>query len=190
MYEQSDVDIGQTGVMSTHVVVDQKALNELLDRLPQVSEAVARDDLAYYLRGIGRMELASGSELFLQGQPVEVIYLLISGAILESRSSDDSDPATQVPLRSVRASDPSRFLGMYDFIYRNPHTTSVVATEPSQVVAIQAVDFGRLLHRFPDLRGQLMQTDLISRLRTMQLLAGANLTAISYLAEMAQVHNL
>src|SRR5690606_1977822 len=113
------------------------------------------------------LTLPPGKILYRQGEPVLQLYLLLSGRVQEARTIDTPAGAQELSLRDVGE---KALLGVYDLVYRKPHSTSARTQDVCQIVAIDAQDMHRLLHRFPVLRLHLLPVKRYGRLRTIPLL--------------------
>jgi len=91
--------------------------------------------------------------LFYQDTPVEYLYLIIEGKVREVCIKEMEDGRARQTLTCERG--PGSLLGIYDLIYREPHST----------------------------RARVAPLEKIGHLRTMPLLADMTLTEVSFLAD-------
>jgi len=119
--------------------------------------------------------------LFRQDTPVEFLYLILEGRVREVCIEELEDGQARQTLTCERG--PGSLLGIYDLIYREPHSTRARAIEPGRYVQIDAAAINRLIYRFPDLRYTIAPLEKISHLRTMPMLVEMTLTEVSFLAD-------
>ena len=164
---------------------------------PNQDEPISLDVLvatAPFLAGIPRAELdylfTAGARpkwyrareyIFQQDDPLEHIYILLSGEIREERKVTTAQDEPRLTL--IRVSGEGALIGHYDLFYRKPHSTRARTISDCQVVEIDVGAMNRLLHRYPDIRNKMAPMECINRLRTIPMTAGMNLTMMSFLAE-------
>ncbi len=166
---------------------DPAILHELLSRLAFLQQQGSEDELGYYLHGIERLLLPPRTVLYQKGRRVERIYLLLQGRVEEVRSSAPAAPDAESYELRLREAGPGTLLGLYDLVYRLPHSTTARTMDEVELIVLEAAQVNRLLYRYPELRAGMLPGRIINRLRTLPLLASADLVAISYLAEAIQV---
>lgn len=157
----------------------KSALNKLYANFPDL-----RAEREVLQPAIQVLEYGAGETIFQRGSPLEYLYFLLTGSVEERGLKRMADGARRQ--RLVRRVEAPRLLGIYDFLYRQPHSTHAVTRELSQILQISVQAFEKLLIARPDLRARLIPQPLIQRLRTIPLLAALDLTELSYLAEATQ----
>lgn len=118
--------------------------------------------------------------LFEQDTPLTTVFLVLEGSLYQGRVSEE-DGKRRLSLRTTLK--PGKIAGLYDMLYRLPHSATVRATEPSRVLAIDAAAIGRLLARYPNLRGQIAPVDEIARLRTIPFFADQGAIELCFVAD-------
>ena len=168
-----------------HAAVDQAAaFGEIVQRL--VAWGLPHDEVAFALQGAVQVkEFAPRAQLFAQGDPVTALYLLRSGGVLQERITQDNQGRRQIRLR--RQARPDEWVGHYDLLYNQQHTTRARALDFSQVIAVDASAINRLLYRYPNLRRRIAPLEKIGRLRTIPLFSTLDLTMLSYMADVCQL---
>ncbi len=180
---------------------DQQALQDLLKSLAYLQQFTSADELGYYLHGIERRRVARGQRIYTQGQRVDRIYLIVTGAVDEVRvrpaalpvdaagaaalSANALAPASE-ELLLRRAGSPN-LLGLFDLVNGKPHSSSARTATVCDLIVLEAAQVNRLLYRYPELRASMLPAARIDRLRTMPLLAGGDNVAISYVADAATI---
>lgn len=164
----------------------QKALDQIHAQLQHDWKDVRRADLVYYLESAESIALEPRQIIYQQGETVDMLYLLIKGTVEESRfvQYEGSGKGEDLIMREV---GPGSWLGIYDLVYRNPHSTFARTREICEVVAVRAQDMHRLLHRFPVLRNQLLPVAKYGRLRTIPMLAAADDVQVTFVADSVEV---
>jgi CRP-like cAMP-binding protein/membrane protein YdbS with pleckstrin-like domain len=173
--------------MSNITSSSSSAFATLLAHLPYLEKASKNisdgQEIGYLLSTVEFVTFDATYFLYLQGRPVEKLYLLLTGRVEEARIQGKQR-------RLMRESGPGRLLGVYDLLYRQPHSTWARAMEPCQAIAIDAKVVNRLLYRFPNLRSEMAPLRRIARMQSIPLFEGADLTALSYLADCAEEKEL
>ncbi len=126
---------------------------------------------------------AAGEILFQRGSPVTHLYCLLSGRVDEEGLDRTGKRAYPCLERTVY---PIKLLGVYDFLYHQPHSTHAIVAETSEILVIDVKSFEKLLYYYPALLESLAPLRLIERLRTIPLLSGLSPVELCYLAEAAQ----
>lgn len=159
----------------------EAAYQALLGQLSYL-RGLASADVHYILAGaVSEVRLRANQMLFLQDEPVERVYVLVQGRMQEARlSTSGPHTARETLARITRA---GAFLGLYDFLYHQPHSTRARARSDCQLLAIEAKAIERLIYRFPELRTQLAPLEMIDRLRTIPFLGKLDRTELSYVAD-------
>ena len=141
-------------------------------------------DVEYVLQGaISLRELRPRETLFKQGAPVTHIYLLREGTVFQDRMSGSGKDARVSLRREVPA---GQFVGQYDLLYGQQHSTRARALDACRLVAIEANALNRLLYAYPDIRESLAPLTLIGRLRTIPFFERIDTTSLCLLAEMCE----
>ncbi len=161
-------------------ITGSTAFATLLAHLPYLEKAsknpVDGQYVQYLLGGVDLRTFGPREILYKQGDPLESIYLLVSGRVDEAQTTGKQH-------RLMRESGPGRLLGIYDILYRQPHNTWARAVEECQVIAISAEVVNRLFYRFPTLRNEMAPLRRIARLRSIPLFEAVDLTTLSFLAD-------
>jgi|GEM_PF-546726 len=181
--------------MDLGVPVEQSNIAEhyggRIDPNPDISSVAAQLN---FLEGVapGDLEHLVGSDasevrvldqrhlLFKQDTPLTAIFLVIKGSLYQERVSLQ-DGKRRLSLRSTLK--PGKIAGLYDMLYRLPHSATVRALEPTTVLAIDSTAIGRLLVRYPDLRTKIAPLDKIARLRTIPFFAEQSMTELCFVAD-------
>jgi NTE family protein len=100
----------------------------------------------------------SGYPLFLDKEPADTIWFVLSGSLGTFRQSSDGK---QDFVGHIRKGEP---VGEFALIAGEPHSGSVFALRDSEVLALDRVTFNRLIRRHPELMANLARTVLF-RLR-------------------------
>jgi CRP-like cAMP-binding protein len=79
------------------------------------------------------------------------------------------------------------WLGVYDLVYRNPHSTSARTRGICEMVTIRAQDMHRLLHQYPILRNHLLPVARYGRLRTIPVLQSADDVQVTFVADSVEI---
>lgn len=173
--------------MSDPRATNQAAIKELLSRLAYLREAGSLEEVTYLLRGAQTRPVLSHTILFSQGQQVEHVYLLLNGRMEELRTGPGIGVDDGIRLRE---SSPGALLGLYDLVYGRLHSTWARAVDDCTVIAIPAAEWNRLLFRYPALRSSMLPVKKIERLRTIPLLAAADLPTIGFLADATELREV
>jgi hypothetical protein len=104
-----------------------------------------------------RRKLATGEFLFHEGEPGTLVYLLESGALKIAIIRDGQE----ITIRTVW---PGETVGEMAFLDRSPRSASVIALEPSSLIAIELEQFREYLNRQPAWLRGVIET-LLKRLR-------------------------
>ena len=131
-------------------------------------------------------KLDERQRLFEQGAPLTTIFLVLSGTLYQSRLTE-VDGKQRMSLRTTL--EPGKIAGLYDMLYRQPHSATVRAIEPCEVLAIDAAEIGRLLARYPNLRSQIVPMDRFARLRTIPFFEKQSETELSFIADACVTEN-
>jgi CRP-like cAMP-binding protein/membrane protein YdbS with pleckstrin-like domain len=175
------------GQLLEEQVLEEQALEEVIKRL--VAWGLPQDDVAYTLRGtVTWRELPPRAYLFNQNDPVDTVYLLITGSLFQERIIEDNRGQRRVVLR--RDIQPGEWIGHYDLIFTLKHATRARATEACRLIAVQASALSRLIYRYPRIRQQLAPMDKIGRLRTVPIFGGLDLPTLGYVADACRVQRL
>ncbi len=184
----------RSGTPNHATAADQALLAEMVRLLSYLQNVTSADALGYFLHGIERRSVERGQRLYSQGDKVDRIFLVESGTVDERRTQlrpsangaggSNARPATaeEFPLRKA---GPGTLLGLFDLLNGKPHSSSARADGEVTIIVIEAAQVNRLLYSYPELRASMVPAARIDRLRTMPLLAGADIVAISYVADAA-----
>ncbi len=126
------------------------------------------------------MDAQPNQTLYKQGDAVANVYLLVSGTVQERQQV--RDPRTG-PRMVSRSRNPGRLLGLYDLIYRRPHSTTATVTDDSVLYALKPQQIFRLLYNYPELRQSLIPIQILNRLRTIPFFSEMTPTILGFLAE-------
>jgi NTE family protein len=96
----------------------------------------------------------SGSPLYLDTEPAETIWFVLSGSMAAFRKGSDGKPDF---IGHIRQGEP---VGEFALLAGEPHSGSVFALRDSEVVAINRATFNRLVRRHPELMSNLARTVL------------------------------
>jgi NTE family protein len=96
----------------------------------------------------------SGCSLFLDKEPADTIWFVLSGSLGAFRQSSDGK---QDFVGHIRKGEP---VGEFALIAGEPHSGSVFALRDSEVLALDRVTFNRLIRRHPELMANLARTVL------------------------------
>jgi len=151
-----------------------KALNFLSQSDPKTVEAILAET-------VDEASFHKHKTLFRQDMPVDYLYLILEGKVREVCIKETEDGRSRQTLTCERG--PGSLLGIYDLIYREPHSTRARAIESGRYVRIDAAAINRLIYRFPDLRYEVAPLEKIGHLRTMPLLCNMTLMEVSFLAD-------
>jgi NTE family protein len=97
----------------------------------------------------------SGCPLFLDKEPADTIWFVISGSLAAFRQSIDG--SKQDFVGHIRKGEP---VGEFALIAGEPHSGSVFALRDSEVLALDRSTFNRLIRRHPELMANLARTVL------------------------------
>ena len=113
----------------------------------------AADDVIHAIVGLGiRRAVEDGGQYFLQGQPAEYLYILLSGRVKLCQVSADGE---QVNLRTVM---PGELFGAIGAVEENAsYPVCAEALEDSTALAISGSAFHHLLEQRPHLSFALMK---------------------------------
>jgi NTE family protein len=98
--------------------------------------------------------LPSGCPLFLDKEPADTIWFVLSGSLAAFRLGSDGK---QDFIGHIRKGEP---VGEFALIAGEPHSGSVFALRDSEVLALDRVTFNRLIRRHPELMANLARTVL------------------------------
>lgn len=96
----------------------------------------------------------SGCPLFLDKEPADTIWFVLSGSLAVFRQGSDGK---QDFVGHIRKGEP---VGEFALIAGEPHSGSVFALRDSEVVAVDRITFNRLVRRHPELMANLARTVL------------------------------
>lgn len=96
----------------------------------------------------------SGCPLFLDKEPAETIWFVLSGSLAAFRQGLDGK---QDFIGHIRKGEP---VGEFALIAGEPHSGSVFALRDSEVLALDRITFNRLVRRHPELMANLARTVL------------------------------
>jgi NTE family protein len=96
----------------------------------------------------------SGSALFVDKEPADTIWFVLSGSLGAFRQSRDGK---QEFIGHIRQGEP---VGEFALIAGEPHSGSVFALRDTEVLAIDRATFNRLIRRHPELMANLARTIL------------------------------
>ena len=124
--------------------------------------------------------------LYRQGEANDYIYHLLTGNIFQERTVQEKGKRPERILYYTQ--EPGDSPGLFDMFYERPHATTARALhEPCELLRIKRVAIDHLSYRMPTLRNELIPLKIISRLRTMPLLADLELRMhLSFLADAAK----
>ena len=129
----------------------------LLRNVPLLA-VLGEDELALLSRVVVRRSYARGSLILGAGDPIDSLYVLISGRIKVFMSDLDGKEVILAIL------GPNEFVGEMGLIDNSPRSANVVALEPCEVVCISKADFKRCLADNFDMAMTVMR-GLVKRLR-------------------------
>ncbi len=131
---------------------------------------------------VHEQDLLPGEILHEQGESITHVWVIVSGAVAESRREQAGNGRPGVWL--ARTVGPGAWLGIYDYLFEtSTYSTRAVAQEACHLVALDVSDLGRLIYLAPDLRKALADFATISRLRTIPTLRDVPLVGLGMLAE-------
>ncbi|MEM7531099.1 MAG: cyclic nucleotide-binding domain-containing protein [Chloroflexota bacterium] len=157
-------------------------LQEALSQFDLLQRDISPDVVNFILSGtVDERSFHGHQTLFNQDDTVRYIYLLLEGQVRETRLTRDRAGRATQSLLCERG--PGSFLGLYDLLYRQQHSTNVRAISPGRYIRIDAAAISRLTYRYPTLRYQIVPLDRIGRLRTIPFLSGLTLTEVSFLGD-------
>ena len=136
--------------------------------------------------GVRVLDYAPGETLFARGAPVRHLYFLLSGAVREHGLRRLADGAMQQRLlRTITPTphQPMPVLGMYDYLYRQSHSTHGVAAGACEVLVMDEPTFEKVLYLQPELPYALAPLAVFERLRTTPLLSRLDRVELHYVAE-------
>lgn len=139
MYERADP-----------VLPDLTAIPFLRDASPEALAAAGAEVQWFSLPG--------GAALFMEGEPAEAIYFLVSGSLGVFRSTLDG--RTEF-VAHIRAGDP---VGEMSLIAGEPHHASVYALRDTELLRVDRASFNRLVRAHPSLMQNLARV-MMFRLR-------------------------
>jgi 5-methyltetrahydrofolate--homocysteine methyltransferase len=126
-------------------------------------ESVNRGKLIHLLEqaGVGHREISrKGEMLFWQGDPVDDIYVIVSGAVKVFSVSPEGKTYT------FGFAGPGDILGASEFLLAKEYDSMAEAAEDTDVIAIAAIDFEQQVSLNPTLAPIVMR-NLAERVRTM-----------------------
>jgi len=129
----------------------------LLRNVPLLA-VLSEDELALLSRVVVRRSYVRGSLILGAGDPIDSLYVLISGRIKVFMSDLDGKEVILAIL------GPNEFVGEMGLIDNSPRSANVVALEPCEVVCISKADFKRCLADNFDMAMTVMR-GLVKRLR-------------------------
>ncbi len=89
--------------------------------------------------------------VFHQGDPGDALYIVVSGRVkVLLPALESGEPAILATL------GPGQFFGELAMLDGQPHSASVIALEPTQVLVLRRADFERLSEREPSIRRSLV----------------------------------
>jgi CRP/FNR family nitrogen fixation transcriptional regulator len=112
-----------------------------------------------------RMTLAAGEELFVEGDPAEFFYKMVSGTVRTSKLLSDAR----------RQIDSFHFVGdFFGFEGSEEHSFTAEAVEQATVIAFRRSSFRTLVRGYPEMADQLMSAmaSSLQRARDHMLLLG------------------
>ncbi len=116
--------------------------------LKDVSGAALRD----LAKSAGWYCVPSGCALFLDKEPADTVWFVISGSLGAFRKGGDG---TEDFIGHIRKGEP---VGEFAFIAGEPHSGSVFALRDSEVLAVDRASFNRLIKQSPEIMEKLART--------------------------------
>lgn len=99
----------------------------------------------------------SGSYVFREGDPADQLYLIASGHVAVIKGADGEMPV----VLSYRTN--GELIGEIGLLYEGDRTASVIALEPTKMLAMPKADFWKVFNDKPEFRSLVMKT-IIDRL--------------------------
>lgn len=165
--------------------VDEQDISVIVDQLDFLADVGPGDLVQLMASESTRVRyLDERQVLFHQGSELSTIFYILDGSLDQSRLTEQ-DNSPRMSMRTTLKK--GRIAGLYDMLYRRPHSATVRAAEPSTVLAIDAADIGRLLSRYPNLRSKITPASVIERLRTVPFFAEQDIIELCSLAETCQM---
>lgn len=129
--------------------------------------------------------LGRGQDLYVQGQPLDHIYILLEGRVRQFREETVAPDQTLFHERTVDRA--GTILSIYGLMFYDDYrtTTREAGNGTCRLLQFDASAFNRLIFRFPDLRQALVNMALIRRLNTMPMLGHLDLELLGFLSEEA-----
>jgi diguanylate cyclase (GGDEF)-like protein len=128
---------------------DESSL-ELLSRSP-LFRGVDEGELNAITAFMDRRLVIKGKAVFCRGEVGEELFILVSGALAGYAIRDDG---SRHQLFTV---EKGSFFGERAVINRSRRTTTVVATEDSDLLVLHGIDFYRILYEYPGIGAKLLK---------------------------------
>jgi CRP-like cAMP-binding protein len=135
------------------------------------------------------LEYGAGEVLFVRGNPVDQLFLLLRGQVQEQGLRRGAAALQPRLARTVEptAQRPLPVLGFYDYLYGQRHSTHAVAASGCQVLVMDRPSFEKLLYNRPELQYALAPLTVYERLRTIPLLSQLGQLELHYVAEAVEL---
>jgi CRP-like cAMP-binding protein len=135
------------------------------------------------------LEYGAGEVLFVRGNPVDQLFLLLRGRVQEEGLRRGAATLQPHLARTVEPTPqrPLPVLGFYDYLYSQRHSTHAVAASDCQVLVMDRPSFEKLLYHRPELQYALAPLTVYERLRTIPLLGHLGQLELHYLAEAVEL---
>jgi CRP-like cAMP-binding protein len=137
----------------------KRELAELLTRVSLFSRCSARERRTV-ARHAQIAELPSGTELMVQGEPGDALFMIFEGSAVVQQDG-----------KSVREVGPGSYFGELAILDGAPRSATVVTTSPVKIAVIGIRMFRMLLREVPDLAEQLL-VGLAAALRASRAASG------------------
>lgn len=177
---------------TTQAILDDEQLRTALTRLGEAKRAAHSDDYTGTIPGTPTTELHPGEILFRQGERVQRLYVLLSGAVEVVHADDGSREFDDAEIDGLAVPQTTEatagvVLGLYELAARQPHATTARVRSTARALVIDADQAYRVFYADPHLQGTVAPLTLKSRLRTIPLLSGVDSATISLLADHFQI---
>lgn len=130
---------------------------QTLKSLPYFAD-LSDDELSRLTPFVFEKRLAAGEVLFLEGEPAEAIYFVISGSVRVGKLSPEGQEQV---LRIMRRGNSFNDVPIFD---GGPNPATATAAEPTVVYGISGENMRRVLELFPGVAYRMLQV-FASRLR-------------------------
>ena len=127
--------------------------------------------------------------LYRQDDPLEFIYILLSGSVIQTQEGVAKNGQPEVYRRRVDKA--GTLLSIYDLLFYDTYrtTTTTAGNGVCVLLQIDATAFNRLIFRFPHARVRLANMGMIRRMRTVPMIGHLDLVLLGFLAEATEANN-